>query len=136
MPKMRRCRRKRTRKGAAVVELAVCLPIIVMLVFGSIETCNMIFLRQALNASAYEGIRVAVGPDATNQEVIDRCQAVLDARKVKGTKITINRRNVARVSPGRPIRVVVSAKCDANAGGPSWFFAGRTLEGHASFVKE
>lgn len=136
MPKMRRCRQKKNRKGAAVVELAVCLPIIVVLVFGSIETCNMIFLRQTLNASAYEGIRVAVGPDAVHQEVIDRCQAVLDARDVKGATITIDRQDVANVAPGQPIRVVVSAKCDANSGGPSWFFAGRTLEGQASFVKE
>jgi Flp pilus assembly protein TadG len=136
MFRMRRCRQNKNRKGAAVVELAVCLPIIVLLVFASIETCNMIFLRQALNASAYEGVRVAVRPDSTNQKVINRCQAVLDGRGLKETAISINRKNVTNVQPGRPIEVTVSAKCDANSMGPSWFFGGRTLEGQASFVKE
>ena len=133
---MRRCRRRGNRKGAAVVEMAVCLPIIVLLVFASIETCNMIFLRQALSASAYEGARVAVRPEATNEQVIARCQAVLNGRGLKDTTISINRKNVTKVQPGRPIEVTVSAKCDTNSTGPSWFFGGRTVVGQASFVKE
>lgn len=136
MLSLRLCRRHKRRKGAAVVELAVCLPILVVLVFASIEACNMIFIRQALNASAYEGIRVAVRPDGTNQEVIDRCQAILDARTIHDATISISRPNVAAVLPGEPIEVVVSANCDANNAGPSWFFKGRKVEGHASFVKE
>jgi hypothetical protein len=96
----------------------------------------MIFLRQALSASAYEGVRVAVRPDSTNQKVINRCQAVLDARGLNETAISIDRKNVTNVQPGRPIEVTVSAKCDANSMGPSWFFGESTLGGQASFVKE
>lgn len=118
------------------MELAVCLPVLVLLVFGSIEACNMIFLRQALNASAYEGVRVAIGEDAVNQQVIDRCQLTLDARGVAGTTITIDPPDVTTVQPGDPITITVSAQCDANSVGPAWFFANRNLAGRASFVKE
>ncbi len=46
---------KRKRNGTATVELAVCLPLIVIIAFGSIEATNMIFLEQRLTAAAYEG---------------------------------------------------------------------------------
>ena len=37
------------RGGVAAVELAVCLPVIVVLVFAAIESCSMIFVTQALH---------------------------------------------------------------------------------------
>ena len=51
--KMHRLRRhenyshNKRRKGAATVELAVCLPMLVILVFGSLSATSMIFMRQA-----------------------------------------------------------------------------------------
>ena len=53
------------RAGIAVVEFAVCLPILVLVVFGSIEACNAIYLKQAATASAYEAVRVATGTGGT-----------------------------------------------------------------------
>ncbi len=35
------------RRGAAIVELAVCLPVIALIVFASLEGANMLFVRQA-----------------------------------------------------------------------------------------
>src|SRR5689334_16755889 len=35
-----------TRGGLAVVELAICLPLMVMLTFGAIEAANAIYLKQ------------------------------------------------------------------------------------------
>jgi Flp pilus assembly protein TadG len=136
MLRIRRRPQRKNRKGAAVVEMAVCLPVIVLLVFASIETCNAIFLRQALSASAYEGARVAVRPESTSQQAISRCQAVLDGRDMQDTSITLNPQDVSTVQRGQLIEVTISATCDNNSVGPSWFFGGRTVEGHASFVKE
>ncbi len=47
--------RKRQRSGSVVVEVAVCLPLIVLLVFASVEACTMIYLKQSLTVSACEG---------------------------------------------------------------------------------
>ncbi|MEM9660354.1 MAG: TadE/TadG family type IV pilus assembly protein, partial [Planctomycetota bacterium] len=46
--KFRRCERRSTRCGLAVTELAVCLPVVVLLVLAMIEACTMIFLKQSL----------------------------------------------------------------------------------------
>lgn len=53
-PFKRRPTRKRKRRGAAVVEFAVCLPVIIIIVFGAIEAASLLFLKQALIQSAYE----------------------------------------------------------------------------------
>ena len=124
------------RRGGAVTELTVCLPVIALLVFASIEACSMIFLRQALSATAYEGVRVAIQEDATNQMVIDRCNEVLNGRKVQGATPTVDATDITTVLPGSPVTVTVSAACDANSIGPAWFFGGRTLSTSASMVKE
>jgi Flp pilus assembly protein TadG len=44
------------RSGAAVVELAVCMPLIVLLTFASLEGANMLFMRQAAVQAAYEAV--------------------------------------------------------------------------------
>lgn len=38
-------RKTARRRGAAVVEFAVCLPVIILVVLGSIEAASMLFLR-------------------------------------------------------------------------------------------
>ena len=42
-------RSDRTRKGIAAVELAVCLPMMMILAMGTLETTDLIFLRQRLD---------------------------------------------------------------------------------------
>ena len=44
-----------------MVEFAVCLPMLMVLMLGSIEATSAIFLKQSLVAAAYEGVREAVG---------------------------------------------------------------------------
>ena len=55
-----RSQHRATRRGVAAVELAVCLPVIILLVFGAIEASSFIFLKQSLNVAAYEGIRESI----------------------------------------------------------------------------
>ena len=60
--------RSESHRGTALAEIAVCLPIIVLLAFASIEACTMIYLKQSLTIAAYEGGRTAVTPGATSAD--------------------------------------------------------------------
>jgi Flp pilus assembly protein TadG len=60
----------RQRNGAAVVELAAVLPVFVLLLMGTIETCNMIFLQQSLKIAAYEGARITIVPATDLADVL------------------------------------------------------------------
>jgi len=44
---------QQNKRGAAVVEFAILLPVFVLILFGSIEACSMIFLQQSLEMAAY-----------------------------------------------------------------------------------
>ena len=66
---------RRRQRGMAAVEFAVCLPVLVLLVFGAIEASSFIFLKQALTVAAYEGVRETVRIGSNNANGVDRAQA-------------------------------------------------------------
>jgi Flp pilus assembly protein TadG len=129
-------RRISPRRAAAAAEMAICLPLMVMLVLGSIETCSMIYLRHSLTIASYEGARVAINFDGTNTEVLARCDEILDAREVADANIDIEPDDVANVERGQPISITVSAPSDSNNILPPWFYGGKTLSHRMTMVKE
>ncbi len=124
------------RRGAAVTELAICLPVLLLLFLGSLECSNMVFLNQTLAVSSYEGARLAIQNGATSSEAIARAERLLTARNAMGGSVTINPTNIARLPSGTPIRVTVTAPCDANAILPQQFFNGRTLSATTTMIRE
>ena len=125
-----------SRRAVAASELAVCLPILVLLVLAMIESCTMIFLKQSLTVSAYEGIRKAVEPSVTAAQIETACQGVLTDRRVNDAKITISPSNFLSIPRGQYITVTVSAPAGKNSVIPGSFFSGRTLSGSATMMKE
>jgi hypothetical protein len=129
-------RRIEPRRGAAAAEMAICLPLMVMLVLGSIETCSMIYLRHSLTIASYEAARVAINFDGTNADVLARAQEILDAREVADADIDIEPSDVELVERGQPISITVSAPSDSNNILPPWFYGGKTLSHRMTMVKE
>lgn len=126
---------RRNRRGAAIIEFAICIPFLTLIVLASIECTNYIFLRQALVQSAYEGARKSVSPNSDNQITKIRINEVLDGRNVKDSSISFNR-NVGRAERGEEIVVTVSAKSNRNLlfGLPG--FRDRDVTVQATMVKE
>lgn len=129
-------RRRSKNRGVAAVEFAVCLPAIVLLFLGSIECADMIFLRQTLTVSAYEGVRKAIQFDATNGQVLARSDSILTSREIDGASIALNPSDVSTAPTGTRIEVTVSAPCSANSVLPLQFFRGRSIAVTTTMVKE
>ena len=79
----------RSRRGVATVELAVCLPILVVIVLGSIEANSAIFLKQRLTWAAYEAARLVITPGNASSNAITAGTAVLTEFSVSGGTITV-----------------------------------------------
>jgi len=124
------------RRGAAAVELAICLPLLVLLIMASIEACTMIFLDHGLTITSYEGARVAINYDGTNAQVLARCDQIISQRSIKDVSVSTNPTDVSNVPRGAPIDVTVSAPCEPNMIVPPWFFGGRTITVTTTMVKE
>ncbi len=128
--------KRRRRRAVAATELAVCLPVVVLLVLGTIEACSMIFLKQSLSVAAYEGARTAIVPGKTADDVKTACLQVLAERKVTDGLVTVTPSNIAALNPGDFVDVTVSAPCNANSVVPNKFYRGRTLSATASMMIE
>jgi len=124
------------RSGIAVVELAITLPVFVLILFGTIETTTMIFLQQSLEICAYQGARVALIPSSTSAQVNATCATVLNDRDVQAASVSITPANYDAQPYGTFIRVRVSAPCNSNSPFSPWFYGGRTLAGEVTLMKE
>ncbi len=134
-----RCRRRASRisrAGVSTVELAVCLPVLLLLVIGSIECSGIIFVKQAISTAAYEGIRVAVDPDGTSAAARQRCNEMLASRSINDATITITPANVKRVEPGQPIEVKISVPSGTNRFFPARFVKDVEISAAVVMVKE
>lgn len=125
----RRCQGRQRRtfaSGLAVVELAICLPILLLILFATIEACSMLQLKQNVQTTAYEGARIGILPGSTTALVESQCQMLLDDRGIVGYTIGISP-DPSTLTPGDLLTVTVSADCVANAvaGGP--FFEGKSI---------
>jgi Flp pilus assembly protein TadG len=124
------------RRGVAAAELAVCLPIVVLLVIATIEACSALFLKQSLTVAAYEGARTALEETATPALIQASCDQILADRKIKGALVTLKPANLTSLEPGDYIDVTVSAPCAANSLVPATFYRGRTLSATTSMMIE
>jgi hypothetical protein len=125
-----------TRRGVAAAEFAVCLPVLVLVVFASIEACTMIFLKESLTVAAYEGSRVVFQPSATDADIIARCQEVLAERSVEGATVQVLPEDIGSVAAGEPIEIRVSAPCESNAVIPVWFYGGSSMSGSSIVMSD
>ncbi len=134
-----RIKRERNRNGTAIAELAVCLPVIFLIVFASIEACNMIALRQIISESAYAGALTALKRDAEEPDVIACINASLAARNVAPSNVIVSGAGGAAYDSlvhGDTVIVTVEAESNANAVGPQLFGFGQTLSTSATVIKQ
>lgn len=108
--------RAKKRRAIAAVELAVCLPLLSLLVFGSIQACDFIYLKHSLTSAAYEASLELARPDATNASVSARINQVLNAREVVSATHSIDAGGVslADAVPGSTVVVTVGAPISGN----------------------
>ncbi len=124
------------RKGAATVELAVCLPVLALLVFGSIEAASFIFLKQSLQVAAYEGVREAIRSDTTDALAVGRARAILDSRVVRDASIRFPVGSVDSIARGQQVVIEVSAPTRTNSPLAGQWVANRTLTARVVMLKE
>jgi Flp pilus assembly protein TadG len=108
-------RRSALRRGAAMLELAICLPLLLSVVLGSIEATNAIFLQEHLTSAAYEGARSATAPGQTVAGATAAANKVLVQFRISGATVTITP-NIEYLTPtGTAVTVRVSAPLGSNA---------------------
>lgn len=134
---MRHARRSDPRRqGAATVELSICLPLFITILFGSIEASNLIYLRESLCLASYEAARQAVTLDATKQEIETRAKQLLSSRGISNPTIIFSPSDITTASGGEPVTVTVSVPTSSQTLLPKIVYGQQTVSAQTSFVKE
>ena len=126
----------RPRRGVAATELAVCMPVLVLVVLATIEACAMIFVQQSLSVAAYEGARVALTPGVKAANVEYQCELILDDRNIKGAAVSVTPSNISGAAEGTWLTIQTSAPFDKNSMVGGWLFGSRTLTAAVQMIKE
>lgn len=116
------------RRGVAAVELAVCLPILVVVSLVTIEVCSMLHVTQAIKIASFEGARVGVVPAAEAQNVEFQCTSLLESRGVKAFTISMTPSDPSMLNSGDYFRVSIEIDYDQNAILGSLMAKNRTIE--------
>ncbi len=80
---------RKARLGTATVELAIMLPAFFALVFGSIEICQRLQVKQSALIAAYETCRVATRQISDTEAVQSHAETLLSQQNVQGATISI-----------------------------------------------
>jgi len=91
------------RRGAAVVEFAVVLPLLLTVLFGIIEYGWVFMVRQTLQTSAREGCRLAVLQTSVSPytEVLERVSNVMAPTGLRTYAVTMS-----HATAGNPVETV------------------------------
>lgn len=102
-------KRRKDRKGGALIEFAISFPLLLVVIFGAIEVCERIFFKQSVSLVAYEGVRLAARRSATSTQVLQRCQQMLKERRIEGGEVFISPAVIDNIPTTTPITVTVRA---------------------------
>lgn len=116
----RQASRRRGRRGAATVELAVCLPVLLTIGLGMIEVTNLVYLQARMQSAAYEATRLATRPTtaqqlaATGTQVKTYCNSLLTQLGVNGASVSVSP-EPSTATPGTMVTVTVTAPWSQNS---------------------
>jgi len=106
---------KKFNRGVASVELAFVLPVMLILVLGTIEVCQRIFLRQSAVLVAYEGARLAARSTSSNTDITTRCQTLLTQRRIVGGTVSVTPADVLSQPTGTQVQVQITVPWASNS---------------------
>lgn len=106
----------RNRSGAITAEVAICLPVLFLLLFGCLELAGANMLKHATESAAYEGARVGILPGATQAGVQQAVDQIIGSIGAEGAIVEIlPRTEIQNGENVDVIEVVVSVPYAPNA---------------------
>lgn len=99
---------KGIRGGVAAVELALVIPVLLFIAMATVEICDLIFLNQSLQVSAYEGARISIVPGATQYDVEYQIAEIASARNLDNPTVKVTPSNFGSVPAGEFVTVEVT----------------------------
>jgi len=125
---------KKRSQGAVTVEVALCLPILLAILFGSYELARANMMFHSTESAAYEGARVGIIPGATPESVREAVGSVLRSVGVGEFEVDITPEVITNQT--EEIEVGVTVPFRENLALPSFFIQDPTFRGTCTLRRE
>ncbi|EGB16240.1 TadE family protein [Pseudodesulfovibrio mercurii] len=96
--------RRKTRHGLAAVEMAMLLPVFLLLLMGIMDAARLFWTQGVVRDAAFEGARMAV----LNEPTLDQIKTVIQRELTAGGVSQESSVEVGAREPSQPVDVTVS----------------------------
>ena len=103
-------RRRAKRRGASVLEMALVLPVLLMLSLGVVDYGYYFYVKNTLQGAASAGVRAAILPNAKNSDVTSVVGSMMTAAGLQnsGYTVQLNPTDVSTATSGQSVTVTIS----------------------------
>jgi hypothetical protein len=127
---------RKSRRGAALVELAISLPVLFLITMATVETCRVIYLRQSIKIAAFESARISVLPNATYDMVKIQTDCILLGRNIRTYEVFCDPEIPSSAAEGDLITIRVMAPISENSVLSSWIYRDRIIDESVRIMKD
>jgi Flp pilus assembly protein TadG len=102
--------RRRRARGASVLEMALVLPVLLMLSLGVVDYGYYFFVKNTLQGAASAGVRAAIPPGATNANVTGVVSSMMTAAGLQnsGYTVSLTPTDVSTATQGQTVTVTIT----------------------------
>ena len=122
-----RHRRHADRRASVLTELAICLPVLTLLVLGSIDIANTIHLKHSVTIAAYEAGQTSTCQGGTETAGRTKGLAIFTDRGIRNGTISFSPAITKDTPPGTYITITSSAPTNNNTIGLTNYFRNNTI---------
>ncbi|QGY40648.1 pilus assembly protein [Pseudodesulfovibrio cashew] len=101
---MRSAKDTKSRRGTTIVEVALLLPIFMMIMMGTMDFARLYWTQSVVRGAAYEGVRAAILEETTNSQV----ESIILSELATGGVTQTASVSVGSRQPEQPVDVTVS----------------------------
>ena len=123
------------RTGLTTVEIGLTLPLLTLVMLGTVEICNYVYLRQGARIAAYQCARVAITPGTEFEHIQDQCDVILQNRNIVNYSVDLSHQP-DDLDGGDLLTVTVVIPFNENALVKPFFKAGSQIAEPVVIMKE
>jgi len=116
--------------------MAVCLPLLIFTIFGSLELANNIHLKQVATAAAYEAARSVTNIGGTEYAARIRGEEILSSHGINDASITFSPAVTPSLPSGTVVNVQVNIPILSNLNGANVFSITHDIDVHVCMVRQ
>lgn len=114
--------------------MALCLPILLMLLFGSYELARANMILHSTESAAYEGARTGIIPGATQEKIRESARVSLTAVGINNFTVNVDPRVIDETTENVSVTVLVPFR--ENMSFPAFFMQDPTFRGKCQLSRE